>query len=183
MKNKSLMSLLAVVSSVVLLSSVAQAKKGHYQSHNEQYAYATVLTAEPIIKVFNVAEPEQQCFKERVSVYQPARANNTNRLFATILGAAIGNAVGHKKSNKHVGTVVGAMIGASIADDVAARNSGYTRQQWVKRCETVSVNYQQERVIGYRVTYLFRGETYTTRLKRDPGNSLRVRLSITPAFD
>ncbi|MEL6215584.1 MAG: histidine kinase, partial [Pseudomonadota bacterium] len=38
----------------------------------------------------------------------------------------------------------------------------------------------RERVEGFRVTYQYRGETYVTRTETDPGNRIRVRVSVTP---
>ncbi len=183
MKNSTIKSLSIVVSSllvcsVFVLPSPAQARDRQKNTQVE-YAYATVLSAEPIHKRFLITKPEQQCFEKQVSVATEPRRSRTNHLLGTIIGAAIGNAVGHKKSNKLVGVYAGGLLGGAIADDISRESTTYN-QQLVTECETVNVEYSQTRVIGYRVSYLFNGETYTTRLKRDPGNSLRVRTTVTP---
>ena len=36
-------------------------------------------------------------------------------------------------------------------------------------------------LIGYDVEYRYRGEVYMSRLDYDPGERLRVRISVTPA--
>ena len=40
--------------------------------------------------------------------------------------------------------------------------------------------HEEERLAGYSVTYVYAGETYTTRRRRDPGDSIRVRVSVRP---
>jgi uncharacterized protein YcfJ len=51
-----------------------------------------------------------------------------------------------------------------------------TETRNVKRCD---VSYQQnweEQVDGYRVTYVYRGREYTTRMAYDPGSKVRIRV-------
>ncbi len=185
MKTIQIKALSLAVSSFLLIQADAFASDRH-GSKNVQYSYATVLSVEPISKEFYVSKPEQQCYQRQVSVATGRPNSTTNRLLGTFIGAAIGNAVGHKKSNKRIGAFAGALLGGAIADDISResyRNNRQYSQQWVTQCDTVSVEYRQTRIIGYRVSYLFNGETYTTRLKRDPGNSLRIRTSITPVID
>jgi hypothetical protein len=35
--------------------------------------------------------------------------------------------------------------------------------------------------VGYNVEYRYRGEVYMSQLSYDPGDRLRVRVSVTPA--
>ena len=35
-------------------------------------------------------------------------------------------------------------------------------------------------MVGYDVEYMYKGEKYMSRLPYDPGNRLRVRVSVTP---
>ena len=181
MKNIKIATISLLVSSVLVASTQANARD-RLATTNVEYAYATVLSAEPINKVFFISKPEQQCFEKQISVATQPRRSRTNHLLGTFIGAAIGNSVGHKKSNKRIGAFAGALLGGAIADDISRESTSYN-QQWVTECEMVNVEYKQTRIIGYRVNYLFKGETYTTRLKRDPGNSLRVRTSVTPLID
>jgi uncharacterized protein YcfJ len=39
------------------------------------------------------------------------------------------------------------------------------------------------RIVAYDVEYTYKGDTYMSRLRRDPGNRLRVRVSVTPDED
>ena len=54
----------------------------------------------------------------------------------------------------------------------AGRNNG--------GCRTVPVVYQERRLVGYDVEYLYKGETYMSRLAADPGARLRIRVSVVP---
>jgi len=40
---------------------------------------------------------------------------------------------------------------------------------------------EQRRIMGYDVEYRYRGEVYLSRLNYDPGERLRVRVSVSPA--
>ena len=47
-------------------------------------------------------------------------------------------------------------------------------------CRTVQVQREFRRPIAYDVDYLYKGMKYRSRLAEDPGNRLRVRVSVTP---
>lgn len=49
------------------------------------------------------------------------------------------------------------------------------------RCEPHAV--QARRVVAYDVEYSYRGETYMSRLRQDPGSRLRVRVTVVPDED
>ena len=50
--------------------------------------------------------------------------------------------------------------------------------QQVTRCQTV--NEMQSRLAGYQVVYDYRGQSYTTLLRENPGANLQVRVSVEP---
>jgi uncharacterized protein YcfJ len=47
-------------------------------------------------------------------------------------------------------------------------------------CRMVPVQRQFRRPIAYDVDYIYKGMKYRSRLPSDPGNRLRVRVSVTP---
>lgn len=51
----------------------------------------------------------------------------------------------------------------------------------LQQCEWVVEEEPQRHILGYDVEYRFRGEVYITRLSHDPGDRLRIRISVTPA--
>ena len=59
----------------------------------------------------------------------------------------------------------------------AAARSPYT----VQRCETRYHDEWQERVDGYRVTYVYHGRRQVTQLPYRPGDRIRVRVDVSPA--
>ena len=146
------------------------------------YDYATVLSATPITKLYTYQEPRQECWVETVQRGGHKEYSATGTLLGGVIGAAIGNKLGHKKRNKQVGAVAGALLGASIGNDISRRNAprhgGYAEQ--VEKCQTVQETVQEERIVGYDVSYRYQGKTYRTRTNRDPGDSIKLRLSVTP---
>jgi len=49
-----------------------------------------------------------------------------------------------------------------------------------ENCRTVPVEREFRRPIAYDVDYTFRGAKYRSRLPEDPGNRLRIRISVMP---
>jgi len=47
-------------------------------------------------------------------------------------------------------------------------------------CRTVPVLYQERRLVGYDVEYVYKGEKYMSRLAADPGARLRIRIAVVP---
>ena len=151
------------------------------------YEYGDVIEARPIYQIVEISEPIEQCWEEEIAIdrYPPRRGSRTPVVVSTIIGGAIGNAVGNGKSNKRVGAVVGALLGNSIGRDIVRernRNSYSVREfETVQRCETAYEQFEEERLVGYRVTYLYNGEEYSVRTDNDPGERIRLRVSIEPA--
>ena len=61
-------------------------------------------------------------------------------------------------------------------------SAGSGEYQTVQRCETVYQQHEEERLVGYQVTYLFNGEEYSVRTTTDPGDEIRVRVSVQPVL-
>jgi uncharacterized protein YcfJ len=51
----------------------------------------------------------------------------------------------------------------------------------VQRCETRYHDEYQERIDGYRVTYVYHGRRQVTELPYRPGERIRVRVDVSPA--
>lgn len=51
---------------------------------------------------------------------------------------------------------------------------------WDQNCREVSVMKESRRVIAYDVDYMYRGTKFRTRMDKDPGYRLRIRISISP---
>ncbi len=151
------------------------------------YDRARVVSAQPVYETVSYEVPVQECRSEQVA-YRHApehRASATGPILGAIIGGALGNAVGHKKRNKQVGTVVGAVLGGSIGADIARQNRHYrgapAQYRTEQVCETVSEYRSEQQLTGYDVRYRYAGQTYQTRMPRDPGDSIRVRVHVSPA--
>lgn len=149
------------------------------------YDEAKVVNVEPLYERVSYSVPTEVCREEQVSYQaQRRRGGATAPILGAVIGGAIGNAVGHHKRNRQVGTAVGALLGGSIGADIARNrrsSEGERRYRSEQVCHTEREIREEERAAGYRVTYAYAGQTHTTRMNRDPGPTLRVRVNVTPA--
>ncbi|MGI9293589.1 MAG: glycine zipper 2TM domain-containing protein [Pseudomonadales bacterium] len=173
----------SIIAIVILTGAVALPVR----AAQVNYEYAPVVAAKPLYETVRRTEPEQRCWEERV-VYQEPRRSHYNGATGTIvgglIGAAIGNAVGHRKSNQRVGAVAGGLLGASIGHDVSRRSHGAVKQRvgTEQRCEVVERSYEEQQLVGYQVKYRYHGKTYSTRMDRDPGERVKLRVQVSPVY-
>lgn len=142
-----------------------------------EFAYARVIDVDPIVRRVAYSQPQQDCWYEEREVY-PRRGLDQDTTTPTIVGAIIGGVVGHQFGSGHarnVGTVAGVVLGASVGHDVAVRSGG-SEVRSVQRCGVRDYPQYEERIDGYRVTYLHCGRRYTTVMPYDPGERVRVRV-------
>lgn len=117
-----------------------------------------------------------------------------------LIGGVIGNQIGKRSGRgaRNGATVAGAIVGSVIANE--ARGSDVNRHRRyknerrehiqpqrivtsrpVERCrETTHTSYER-RIQAYDVTYSYRGKTFTTRMKRDPGDRIELQVNVAPA--
>jgi uncharacterized protein YcfJ len=168
-KNLKRASLLA---SMLLAANFASAKS------NVTYDYGDVIDATPIVKTIRVSSPREECWDETVSV---RRGNNSvGTVVGAVVGGALGNAVGHNKSNKKVGAVVGAVLGGTIGNAVSSDGRRYERTEEV--CRVVNDYREEDRIVGYHVKYRYNDVTYTTRTDQAPGETIKLRLAVSPVL-
>ena len=149
-----------------------------------EYVYADVVDVEPLFRTVRVRRPERECWDEEV--YDDRRRRHSTAP-ATIAGGLIGGAVGRQFGDgkgRDAMTVVGTLIGSAIANDRATQRhyDDYDRPRVrvVERCETHWQSYDDRRLEGYRVTYVYGGREYTTRTAHEPGDRIRVNVAVTP---
>jgi uncharacterized protein YcfJ len=119
------------------------------------------------------------------SRYRSDRGRGVSTLVGGVLGGAIGNAMGHRKRNKQVGAVVGAVLGAAVGNAYSAekyRDNRYVSTRIEEKCETIDETREEERIVGYNVRYRYSNSTYSTRTKVDPGDTIKVRIAISPVI-
>ncbi len=139
---------------------------------NVSYGYAQVLRADEVAETVVTRTPEERCDEAE---YRPAGRTTGGTVIGALVGAAVGNQVG-KGNGRKAATVVGAVAGGAIGHSVAANRADAE----ARGCRIVEVERQQRQVVGYDVEYMYKGEKYMSRLPYDPGNRLRIRVSVTP---
>jgi uncharacterized protein YcfJ len=138
--------------------------------------YARVLSVTPQIEQVNY--PQQECHTEYVPVQRQQQRGIGGSIVGGVAGGLLGNQVGGG-SGRAVATAAGAIAGAIVGDRVENSNAGtITEQQPVRQCR--QVDNWQTRNNGYAVTYEYHGHTYTSMMPYDPGDRLRVRVSVSP---
>ena len=138
---------------------------------NVSYGYAQVLRADEVSEVVVTRIPEERCDPQPVA--EGGKAGGT--VIGALVGAAVGNQVG-KGNGRKAATVVGAVAGGAIGHGIASRRA----EAEARGCRIVEVEREEVRVVGYDVEYMYKGEKYMSRLPFDPGNRLRIRVSVTP---
>jgi uncharacterized protein YcfJ len=137
-------------------------------------------------RIEQVVSPQEECRTdiERVEAPpQPQGRNVGGVILGGIAGGILGNQVGGG-NGRAAATAIGAVGGALVGDRVANNMNGNPLppgaiERPVRRCNVV--NRTVERTAGYDVTYQYNGRSYTTVMPHDPGASLRVNVSVTPA--
>ena len=153
-----------------------------FAANASTYDEAQVISAEPVYETISREVPVQACRQEQVAYRSGRNRSVTGPILGAIIGGAIGNAVGSEKRNKQVGTAVGAVLGGSIGADISRRQrSGPVEYRTEDVCDTRYEVRSEEQLAGYDVRYVYAGTTYQTRMPRDPGQTLRVRVRVSPA--
>jgi uncharacterized protein YcfJ len=170
------------------------------------YGWADVLRVDPVYDDNEAATPlsqsaerqsaEPDCYEEQVAPPPPPAAHADNRVGGTVVGAIVGGVIGSlfgkgdgRKATIAAGAVAGGVVGNNIAaDDAGATDAvvlgeaGATSPAAVKRrCADLKNAAAQRRIVSYDVEYRYRGEIYLARLAYDPGDRLRVKVSVLPA--
>lgn len=121
------------------------------QPENVRIEYAQVLRAEPVFQTLHATTMVERCEAST----PVADAEETKTGFARVIGA-----------------VKGALTPDPKVEEVAPSAGG--------RCRMVPLEREFRRPVAYDVDYVHRGVKYRSRLPADPGNRLRVRVSVTP---
>ncbi|MEN1957837.1 hypothetical protein WCE34_02615 [Luteimonas sp. MJ204] len=125
------------------------------QDENVRYEYAQVLRAEPVYQTLRATSMVERC--EQSSLVQPEDSEDRRGL-SRVVGA--------------VRDVLTPGNRRDAAPDTDGDGEG--------DCRMVPVEREFRRPIAYDVDYVVRGVKYRSRLPRDPGNRLRVKVAVTP---
>ncbi|MDZ7748720.1 MAG: glycine zipper 2TM domain-containing protein [Halofilum sp. (in: g-proteobacteria)] len=180
-------SIAAVALAVALGTAGAAAAGGRGNDATAYYVDAPVVGVEPVYQRVTVTTPREACWDEQVErvVRERGRGRgpSTSTVVGTILGGAIGNNIADGR-DRATARIAGAVLGAAIGRDVG-RHGARTRRvvSTERRCEVEQVTHTEERLDGYRVTYLHEGRRLVTHRDTDPGETIRLRVQVAPIYN
>jgi len=175
--------LIAAAFAGLAMSAVAQPADRGYEgdrgTDNVRLDWADVLRVDPVYTDVQSSRPREECFEEEVGVRDTRGNNAAGTILGAIVGGALGNQVG-KGDGRKAATIAGAVVGGAVGNNVARRDDAYGAQTET-RCSTVNEMYTERRIVGYDVQYRYRGDVFLSQLDYDPGERMRVRVSVAPA--
>ncbi|MBC5785083.1 glycine zipper 2TM domain-containing protein [Ramlibacter sp. USB13] len=131
-----------------------------------------------------VQVPRQECSSQYVQD-APQVVGGERGYGGAIIGGVAGGILGNQVGKGHgkeaataAGAVIGAITGDRLQNNQAPQQVVQAPPREVRSCRTVYDT--QQRATGYRVTYEYRGNQYVTFTREQPGQSLPVRVSVTP---
>ncbi|MEN5116827.1 hypothetical protein ABE488_05765 [Luteimonas sp. TWI662] len=149
------LALLAVAAPVAAFAqSSPAASSAPQQIENARIEYAQVLRAEPVYQTLRATSMVERC-----EATTPVTAESQRRGFARVVGA-----------------VKDVLRSDDEKVEEVDRSAGGD-------CRMVPVEREFRRPIAYDVDYVHKGVKYRSRLPYDPGNRLRVRVSVTPVVE
>jgi uncharacterized protein YcfJ len=144
--------------SCLLLAVPAMAQERVIPAENVRLDYAQVLSVEPVYQTLRASRTEQRC--DEVPAPKPERPVQEE-----------------SRWNKVISSVRGWFGGEDEADAPPVAPPVPTVKV---NCRVVPVEREFQRPIAYDVDYIYKGVKYRSRLAEDPGNRLRIRISVVP---
>ena len=127
---------------------------------NVKIDYAQVLRVVPVYQTLRATRTEERCDPPPVPA-APARQEDEPGVFTRMVDSVKGM------------FTRGDDAPAAAPDPAPAPTKG-------SNCRIVQVGREFQRPIAYDVDYVYKGTKYRSRLAEDPGNRLRLRVSVTP---
>jgi uncharacterized protein YcfJ len=138
--------------------------------------FGKVVRVQP--RVEQVRVPRQECRTDYVQAPVQRSGGGGGAVIGGLVGGLLGNQVG-SGNGRSVATAAGAIAGAVVGNNAEANNQPQqVQEQAVQRCRNVDAF--EERTNGYNVTYEYRGQSYDTVTRRDPGQRIRLHVSANP---
>lgn len=146
---------------------------------------AWVLSSKPVYQEIN--QPRRECWEEKVGYEQREVIRGSDNsvgsaIFGGLVGGVLGNSIGKgdgRKAATAAGAVLGAIAGDKFADSRREYGPAEPRVRVEQRCREVD-NWTRK-VTGYDVVYRYQGRDYTSFMPFDPGNKVRVNVSVSLA--
>jgi uncharacterized protein YcfJ len=138
--------------------------------------FARVVNVAPQVEQVN--QPQKECRTD----YEQVEHQDSRGVGGAIVGGLAGGLLGNQVGRGHgrtAATAAGAIAGALVGDRMENSNDTTTvSERPVERCQLVE--HWVSRNNGYAVTYEYHGHTYTSILPYDPGQRIKLHISLTP---
>ncbi|WP_022971981.1 hypothetical protein [Xanthomonas maliensis] len=125
---------------------------------NVKLDYAQVLNVEPVYQTLRATRMEEQCAAEEAAARPPPPPEENEGRIDRVLDSV-----------KEMFSRRPELPPVAVPPTSTRRN-----------CQVVEVPREFRRPIAYDVDYVYKGTKYRSRLPEDPGNRLRIRVSVTP---
>lgn len=179
-----------------LLACVAGTATANPRGAGAGVDFARVVDVTPIVQRVRIESPSRECWQETeiqtVRHEAPGQSAPGSAFLPTLAGGVIGGVIGNQfgsGSGKDAATAAGALLGATMGNQ-SARNRAmaatpgrvFIEEQpvTVQRCQTITSVREEERIDGYRVTFIYADREYVTTMDSPPGTSIPVRVSVVP---
>ena len=135
---------------------------------NVRYDYAQVLNVEPVFQTLRATRTEEHCEPVSTRTLEPVQVKGGEEEKGGL--------------RRFWDSVKGIFIQAPEGDDgmEQAPHGGGNTALLTSECRIVEVGREFRRPIAYDVDYVYKGTKFRSRLPEDPGNRLKLRVSITP---
>ena len=135
---------------------------------NVRYDYAQVLNVEPVFQTLRATRTEEHCEPVATRTLEPVQVKGGEEEKGGL--------------RRFWDSVKGIFIQAPEGDDgmEQAPHGGGNTALLTSECRIVEVGREFRRPIAYDVDYVYKGTKFRSRLPEDPGNRLKLRVSITP---
>jgi len=164
---------IAAIATAAAMPAYAEYEAGSYE-------WATVVEAEPVIRIIRRPVNEEVCWQEEVYREVPERRAKAPVVFGALLGGLIGNQFGSGHGRDAM-TFAGVALGSAIAKDNQRRaNPQHFYASLEDRCGINTQWTETEQIIGWDVVYEYQGATYVTRMQDEPGDRIQVQVSVAP---
>jgi uncharacterized protein YcfJ len=130
---------------------------------NVKLDYAQVLNVDPVYQTLRASRTEEQCETDPAEPPKPAAAG-----------------VDEGRISRMMDSVKDIFSKRSTTPEPVAPPAAAPPTSTRRNCRIVEVQREFRRPIAYDVDYVYKGTKYRSRLPEDPGNRLRVRVSVTP---
>ena len=142
---------------------------------NIRYDYAQVLNVEPVFQTLRATRTEEHCEPVSTRTLAPVQVKGENsrerggmrRFWDSVKGI-----FGAGKDEAEEETIRG--------EEAQPRHASGGSAMLTPECKVVEVGREFRRPIAYDVDYVYKGIKFRSRLPEDPGNRLKLRVSITP---